>query len=1149
MNVEKLSRDVWSHHVETNGRVCRICGCEKSRNFEGHESCVCGTSSGMDNSLGMKRPINSFRTGGHAAKKSRLLENGVRKMEANFESQLSNSDKIKTMTPAPDLEPREGNFGKSEIAVHNRRYNDTPAVVPIKKRRIQLMEVMRSPSPPPRSPSPQTPPPSSTPPRIISHWSSPTSGQVPSSVASSPPLLGFSSASSPRSDVPHPMSSAKSQALLPPASHSQPLACVDGVLNAVEGAKDSQFDDGEALETKEQSLSTSSLVGHIDKNFRTENEQQPTAITQECFNNEYDMLTQDVSEDRLEAANDQNLQDAVIEHILSPDKSEGDLLRSESGSLGRDDRLHWDLNTDMAAWDASTDQGTGKVTDDEEAAETPRKSPCGETSQDHRNMTYDDDDDGREQVEEEPEFGGEEPEIQKGVHEEEPEVREDVLEEEPEIGEQGVEDSGIGEHIIMEDREIMEQDTSGNTEHIEFEGTEKDKVTPPSMQVESAWNAPDAAEFAESGQPGPWDADLSSDGRDALELSEAHCHHDDIPERSLSKFGKQAKSSSDDAEGWNYASEEPELEEHVDYGDSDCRDADDMGLDGDDRTSLMQEENNWKGEDGSCHNGSRKLTQWEGDASIASETLVNASSDDGQPLEPSLERQTSAGRSRTSGWDKLPEGFDNAEEALRAAKEVSARRGGRGGSWSSTAGRGSLNSSHLASRFGPGPGPARGTSRDGYSTARGDSYFGDRHPDELMYDRDGFRHGRRADDNYSAHNVVRGRDPGRRPGLFGRGRAGGWMDSQPGHMNQWGPGRHRPSAGFGGPGNAAAVAAARVENSGFIVAPDGTLTKPGGGMGPGRGGIRSTTSGGRGGRGGHIHVGRGPTGEMDGGVHYPLRAGVGADRVGGMNAGGRGMGMGSGPGYAGGMHDRGGRGLIDRYRGGGMESRRSASPRRPHPLDHSNMMGRMAGMRPDSRVVRSRTPPVNHRSVGPTEFTAARNQRSPPPSSRWSNDKREAESYQDRDFKRPLSRSRVPSQRTSPHVVHGSSLTDERDRQVLAGSRHSPPVKGVVNSAHLRKSRDGSLESRPSKRSEEDDVRHTGSFLKDGEYRRSSPTRESDRDREKGSLYRRDRERDDDRRRDSRRSPSRDGRFTSGPKHASTREADDDIAPRRRRPS
>ncbi|XP_042475992.1 uncharacterized protein LOC122057791 [Macadamia integrifolia] len=61
--------------------------------------------------------------------------------------------------------------------------------------------------------------------------------------------------------------------------------------------------------------------------------------------------------------------------------------------------------------------------------------------------------------------------------------------------------------------------------------------------------------------------------------------------------------------------------------------------------------------------------------------------------------------------------------------------------------------------------------------------------------------------------------------MHGRGRGGDrWVDS-----SRWGPERHR-SHGFGHPAsrNAAAAAAANIESSGFVVAPDGTVVKAGG---------------------------------------------------------------------------------------------------------------------------------------------------------------------------------------------------------------------------------------------------------------------------------------------------------------------------------
>ncbi|XP_010255257.1 PREDICTED: uncharacterized protein LOC104595995 isoform X1 [Nelumbo nucifera] len=65
--------------------------------------------------------------------------------------------------------------------------------------------------------------------------------------------------------------------------------------------------------------------------------------------------------------------------------------------------------------------------------------------------------------------------------------------------------------------------------------------------------------------------------------------------------------------------------------------------------------------------------------------------------------------------------------------------------------------------------------------------------------------------------------------VHGRGRGGDrWVDSS----THWAQDRHRsPSFAHSGPKNAAAAAAAKVESSGFVVAPDGTVVKAGG-LGP-----------------------------------------------------------------------------------------------------------------------------------------------------------------------------------------------------------------------------------------------------------------------------------------------------------------------------
>ena len=130
---------------------------------------------------------------------------------------------------------------------------------------------------------------------------------------------------------------------------------------------------------------------------------------------------------------------------------------------------------------------------------------------------------------------------------------------------------------------------------------------------------------------------------------------------------------------------------------------------------------------------------------------------------------------------------------------------------------------------------------------------------------------------------------------------------------------------------------------------------------------------------------------------------------------------------------------------------------------------------------------------------------------------------------------------------------DERDWQVLAGTRTSPttregckPSREELNSSlYSVKSRDDCTEVvRKVKRIE------NGGYMdsKDGDYERSSRDGVNYRDAIRGYAYQRDRDTEGIRRRDSHRLSSRD-RSTSVQKHASSLERDDDMAPRRRRPS
>eukprot|EP00897_Mesotaenium_endlicherianum_P009010 jgi/Mesen1/8137/ME000437S07229 len=275
-------------------------------------------------------------------------------------------------------------------------------------------------------------------------------------------------------------------------------------------------------------------------------------------------------------------------------------------------------------------------------------------------------------------------------------------------------------------------------------------------------------------------------------------------------------------------------------------------------------------------------------------------------------------RTKSTGWDKLPEGFDKAEDALRAAKEGKIRfsrpdsLGGGGGGATTPRDEGPSASPRgsIQARLGRGA-PARGRF-------------------ELSPREDRNRSRRFEEPSMNLH-MLSSREVHAR-GSHGRSRsgppppmddrAGGgdmWLDGMPpggpyrgmspphGRFNDGpGPGLG-PGLGPGGmlPGNAAAMAAAKVESSGFLVAPDGTITKRGPPMRDGPAPFMGV--GGQGARGGGppFGIGRGPAGlgmELD----MMRGMGMGMGRGGGMGLGpgmgmGMGMGMGPGPGGAGGM--------------------------------------------------------------------------------------------------------------------------------------------------------------------------------------------------------------------------------------------------------
>ncbi|KAG6552107.1 hypothetical protein Mapa_006416 [Marchantia paleacea] len=626
-------------------------------------------------------------------------------------------------------------------------------------------------------------------------------------------------------------------------------------------------------------------------------------------------------------------------------------------------------------------------------------------------------------------------------------------------------------------------------------------------------------------------------------------------------------------------------------------------------------------------------------------------------------------RTKSSGWDQLPEGFDNPDDALRAAKGNPVVRTGRGSPWGSTNGRGASISPRggpVTSRFGRG--------------LRTDS-IGDRARSEDSWTRDDHQHGLRGDDTLdisprlaSPRELGRGRTHGRggSPVVRARGRIEPWMDSPSGPTSPWGPNRHpsppgryNDGVGFGprGPTNAAAVAAAKVESSGFVVAPDGTVTKAGSSS---RGPPRPFQTGGRNGRGVMFNMGRGgpgmgmAVGMNLGGIRVSMGRGMGMGMGPGMgmNMGiGMGIGMGVGPGLGLGLPGRGGpggRGMDVRYTGpytgrgsggsplveGSSSSRRgrsheeypdnwsrreerSVSPRKrrspsrrsrsrthsrsrsrtrsprgrtpPRPTNSSGSGGGVvdkstkkrshspAAHKPELKIERVESPPARRSVPPPPKLPLPppppRSQRSPPAGlKRLSDSKRDGDRARSRDRERererPTTRARTPPRRTSPHVVHGSALMDDRDRQLLAGIRHVSPAGGrhrstenagaaaagstrdspplTSPSATLARVPEGNSEARRQSGDEGGDSKVHGPRREETgpkvEQRSSKDTSRGERER----SSRRDggRDRDEERRDASKMSYSsrdRDGRGSSSMKY--NREGDDDVAPRRRRPS
>ncbi|KAH9312995.1 hypothetical protein KI387_028030, partial [Taxus chinensis] len=184
-----------------------------------------------------------------------------------------------------------------------------------------------------------------------------------------------------------------------------------------------------------------------------------------------------------------------------------------------------------------------------------------------------------------------------------------------------------------------------------------------------------------------------------------------------------------------------ELEdEHVDYGDSDFRDADDLGMEQDDKGKDVEHERNCDDshkfemdERSYIHQEAQDLEVRAGGEDTKPETTAAGtggelcvekgkhkadgiislspellSENKGLEIEENciLEMNTdflrsrevrlsASSRQKSSGWDQLPEGFENADEAFKAVQDIISKRG-RGSTWP-TGGRSGPMSARISS--------------------------------------------------------------------------------------------------------------------------------------------------------------------------------------------------------------------------------------------------------------------------------------------------------------------------------------------------------------------------------------------------------------------------------------------------------------------
>ncbi|KAI5062982.1 hypothetical protein GOP47_0021529 [Adiantum capillus-veneris] len=1146
---ETLWSEAGSFTTHDNDDVCCVCGCEDNEDLDDLVPCICQSSEAvvhtscsvackpvafyrvsMPNSTpgclicgrgvvspdrgsanheiaarSLKRSIMLSQVAGGDMKRPRTNStDGVKQSEnmPNVDRSLLNHVRINNS--AVQTEAKEPDYTKVGYVRHLWRSADTPAIVPFKKRRIQISEVQRSPSPPikplpskdaPHSPkgpllgsfpkpvsmltkspspkledshsnnagslfssSPLTSPKSST----VVHCIFDTISTVPNfppTEAASPLPMSCSPETVPsksRSLSPNRICSSLTSLSPKYASLPRSLSSFNSLPVHLPRLPSLRMLDESANPMKSPELESSQVfTPHCDRITpkviqETENVHMHSIST--SANPNQPSTSQEVEDGELvisteKISNEYDISDEIPE--VSSQIAQGqDSLGSSFNSLKvQGDRAGWDLNTNMESWDQLSDKPSHV------------RSKMGNAS---RTVGV---------------VGGQNYTNSFGMR--------------------AIEPLKLCRNEVAKETIGIDNDHQGRISPCkEADAGSEPPITGKILGV---------CEGDGFVKPG---TDESRRGTSDLKIGKENCERQELCRySSVERVERHAR-----AEDGTELVEEHEGEEQINHGTFYCREGYYKGMDLDDKSLVFEDEAYWKDED-----ESGKPLFWEGDARL-----------DGDEREKkgmhSKECSTSR-RVKLSGWDQLPEGFESAEEALKAAQEVMARRGR--GSWVSFGGRGSSFSAHRVSSVCD-------------DIKQSSKRFGDRHLYESFRSRDGFNHTRGLDDSGDDCYPPRGRFSGRRAvaGPHPRGCHKRWAENRQGDsIDEWRHGQHRSASGFSsqGPTNAATLAAARVESSGFVVGPDGTLSR---GRTSSRG-MRSTFVHNR----GPQTTGRATSADMDGVSNFSKRGSPGVERCMGrsskigVESGDRRVRQGVGTGLAGrSMSDRRalpGRGLGDRYGRSSyvsrtMEHKRSESPCRMHLPDHSyaNDCG-SPGSRPEPRFKRSRLSPPSPEPFSRSKFypPSARNQHSPPSFHKWSHDRREGENFRERDFRTPVPRYGAPG-RASPHVVHGSSLMDYRDLQVLAVTRSSSGVRGGSSSL-----RDESPEFRRERRAEEDGL--TSSFSEGGD----------DGDM-KGGVYKRDKCRDNDKKREPYRPLSRS---SGGHGHSSSLDGLDDVAPRRQR--